>query len=43
MFFDDGAPVVEDGVLEDDPVVAVEARLVGGLAVDGDAAARSAR
>ena len=27
-------PVVEDGVLEDDPVVAVEPRLVGVLAVD---------
>ena len=29
----DRAPVVEDGVLEDDAVVAVEARLTGGLAV----------
>ena len=30
----DRAPVVEDGVLEDDPVVAVEPGLVRGLAVD---------
>ena len=34
MFFADRAPVVEDGVLEDDPVVAVEPGLVGALAVD---------
>ena len=34
MFLRDGPPVVEHGVLEDDPVVAVEPRLVRGLAVD---------
>ena len=34
----DGPPVVEHGVLEDDPVVAVEPRLVRGLAVDDDLA-----
>ena len=34
------APVEEHGVLEDDPVVAVEPRLRRGLAVDGDDAAR---
>src|SRR5215210_2612916 len=33
-----GAPVVEDGVLEDDPVVAVEPRRMGALAVDEDLA-----
>ena len=32
----DRAPVEEDGVLEDDPVVAVEAGLARGLAVDDD-------
>src|SRR5205823_940028 len=36
----DRAPVVEDRVLEDDPVVAVLARLARGLAVDGDLPAR---
>ena len=36
----DGAPVVEHGVLEDDPVVVVEARLVRALPVDDDGAAR---
>jgi hypothetical protein len=36
----DRAPVVEDGVLEDDPVVAVEPRAVRVLAVDDDAADR---
>jgi hypothetical protein len=34
----DGTPVVEDGVLEDHPVVAVEPRLVGRLPVDHDLA-----
>ena len=34
----DRAPVVEHRVLEDDPVVAVSARLVGGLAVHDDLA-----
>jgi hypothetical protein len=34
----DRAPVEEDGVLEDDPVVAVEPGLVRGLPVDGDGA-----
>ena len=36
----DGAPVVEHRVLEDDPVVVVEPRLVRGLAVHDDRAAR---
>ena len=36
----DRAPVVEDGRLEDDPVVAVEPRLAGRLAVDRDVARR---
>jgi len=35
----DGSPVVEDGILEDDPVVAILARLPGRLAVDDDLAA----
>ena len=35
-----GAPVVEHGVLEDDPVVVVDARLVRGLAVDAQAPRR---
>src|SRR5581483_8953048 len=34
----DRAPVEEHGVLEDDPVVAVVARLARALAVDGDRA-----
>ena len=36
----DGAPFEQHRVLEDDPVVAVGARLAGGLAVDRDGAAR---
>ena len=34
MFFAHGAPVEQHRVLEDDPVVAVDARLRRGLAVD---------